>query len=179
MKGARKDVMVKKLNSIWKGLHQPSPSSSSYITAASAETTDNGAGICMSPIRSMPTLSPARRSAQGHSAQSRIGNHVSSSPTILQTSTSDSLVSPSLRRQLRQAIHQLISKGMDNTEDPGAENGDDPETWSLAKQLVTRQTVELLQVQSFLDEHGIKISREALAQFLTEGGIAHQVPWRA
>ena len=178
MKGARKDVMIRKLNSIWKGLHQPSPSSSSYVTAASAEARDNGAGICMSPIRSMPTLSPARRSAQSHSTTVPTSNRISS-PTTEQASTSVSLVSPTLRHQLRQAMHRLISDGMEKIEEPNAENGDDPEAWSLAKQLVTRQTVELLQVQSFLEDQGLKISREALAQFLTEGGVAHQVPWRA
>ncbi len=97
---------------------------------------------------------------------------------------------PQLRRDLRSALHAIISDGGGfggegsrcvAAEGPGVDDDarDDETKWSLGKQLATRQTVELAAVQEEVARRGVACSAEALARFLTEGGVAHQVPWRS
>ena len=199
MKGARKDVMVRKLRSIWKGLREPSPAC--YVTASARQPqqagaggagrrnghshgdndndNDNDGGISLSPIRSMPHLTPMMVTANGTSTTSRCRRRrrqrVDDSTDITNTvvPNDDDELDADCRDVLRVTLRAIIARGGGETD-----HSDDNTCWSLAKKLATRQTVELAAVQAALAERGVSCSNKSLEQFLKDSGVAHHVPWR-
>ena len=162
MKAAKKHVMVAKLRSIWRGIRQPSPAP--YVNASTQSST----GINLSPIRSMPRLTPhVQRTAalsRYHANNRRSGDQTSSAPAQ----------QDEIFKRIREAIRAIIFK----VPSLDCDDGDDVKKWSLAKKLVARETVSTEELHSAICDQNVSCTIPQLRQVLLDQCIAHHTPWK-
>jgi len=168
--------MVRQLSRLWVEVRKPSPE---YVTSNNAQgganenTTDTG--ISLSPVRSMPALSPLRQRKRSLPRKSQRGG----GQPVSQLTTSVRRVAaipPELTARLTRGIHRIIEDRF-NDMDVEDDAQDDQRLWSVGKLLATRQTVDLHCMQEALANIGISVSLQDLACFLRKSQIAHKVPW--